>query len=168
MECRQKILYLAGSVLFFGLIIIILIPRRQPGASSAGGRASAGTPEKGSNKKKRQTPTPPQVDPLLTPPPQKASYLIINTGPNSGKEYRLQATTTIGRDAEQCDIVLSDPTCAGRQVKIVKENDNFFLYSLTRPGSTKVNNTSIHRHRLADGDRILLGQTEFAFVQMYV
>lgn len=103
---------------------------------------------------------------LLHKLPEEVAYLIIRSGTRAGKEYRLGEVTTIGRDGQQCEIILDDTACSGQHARVKLENGRFILHDLASTNGTKVNNSEIVRHVLEDGDQIDIGKTTLTFMQL--
>ncbi|NLX62598.1 MAG: FHA domain-containing protein, partial [Tissierellia bacterium] len=98
-----------------------------------------------------------------------STYLkLINrkdTLPFKVKEYYpLGGEVYLGRGNDN-EIVIKDPYISKKHLRIVKDEDNYFLEDLASANGTYVNG-----HRLMDvvklknGDRISVGQIEFLFV----
>jgi len=121
------------------------------GGSAAGGPAG--------------TPGPAKTE-ILHKMPEKMAYLIIQSGARAGKEYRLAETTTIGRDGQHCDIVLDDTAASGQHAKVKLEQGRFVLYDLASTNGVTVNNIEIDRHVLDNGDKVNIGKTTLAFMQI--
>jgi hypothetical protein len=103
---------------------------------------------------------------LLHKTPEEVAYLIIRSGTRAGKEYRLGEVTTIGRDGQQCEIIIDDTACSGQHARVKLENSRFILHDLASTNGTKVNNSEIARHVLEDGDQIDIGKTKLTFMQL--
>ncbi|MBN1995396.1 MAG: FHA domain-containing protein [Anaerolineae bacterium] len=103
---------------------------------------------------------------LLHQMPEEMAFLVIRSGPRAGKEYRLAEVTTLGRDAQQCDIVLDDTSASGQHARVKLEKGRFVLHDLASTNGTKVNNSEIDRHILEDGDQINIGRTTLSFMQV--
>lgn len=103
---------------------------------------------------------------LLNTTPEDIAYLIVHTGQRKGKDFRLREITTIGRNAQACDIVLDDPASSGQHARVKREHGQYVLYDLASTNGTQVNHAPITRHPLADGDRIQIGRIELVFMQI--
>jgi pSer/pThr/pTyr-binding forkhead associated (FHA) protein len=87
----------------------------------------------------------------------------MEKGERVGQEFRLhEGDTSIGR-AGTNDIVLEDPTVSRQQAKIRLEGDEFYIYDLGATNPTRVNGRVITKQKLADGDRVEMGNTVFVF-----
>lgn len=100
---------------------------------------------------------------LMGVTPGRGAWLYVVDGPQVGRDYRLGETTTIGRDAVDCDVILSDPKLSARHARIRKEGDEFILYDLASKNGTFVNENRVQRQILADNDIIVVGTTKLIF-----
>ena len=81
----------------------------------------------------------------------------------AGKRHELaNARVVIGRSRE-CDITVSDPNVSRRHAEIRHEDGSYWIVDLDSTNGVEVNGRRIDRARLADADRIVLGQTELTF-----
>ena len=69
---------------------------------------------------------------------------------------------TVSRDPGN-QIRLQDPRASGRHAVIRKEGDRYYIYNQSATVGTKVNNLSIGKHILGNGNKILMGDTELIF-----
>lgn len=99
---------------------------------------------------------------VLHKPPEKLAYLIVQSGHHVGHQFRLESESSIGR-AEMNSIVLDDPAVGRQQCKIKLEQGDFYIYDLASTNPTLVNGQKILKHKLADGDRIQVGNTALVF-----
>jgi hypothetical protein len=81
------------------------------------------------------------------------------------RRYPLEGETLLLGRGHDCAIQLSDPNVSRRHAEIRREGDGYILFDLGSTNGTEVNGERIHRVPLADGDRILVGQTELVFRQ---
>lgn len=70
----------------------------------------------------------------------------------------------IGRDAQRCQVVLSDDTVSQLHARIVRDGDGFAIIDMGATNPVLVNGERAERSRLHDLDRITLGEDEFAFL----
>jgi len=98
--------------------------------------------------------------------PQALAWLVVRTGPLSGKDFRLGELNKIGRDAQQCEIVIDDPAVSRQHASIRLSEGEFFVTDLDSANGTFVNNEQISRHKLSNGDVIKMGDTTFAFMRL--
>lgn len=98
-----------------------------------------------------------------------SSYLkLINrkeTLPFKVKEYYpLGEQVFLGRGNDN-EIVIKDPYISKRHLRIVKDEENYFLEDLKSANGTFINGERIMDvAKLNNGDRITVGQIEFLFV----
>jgi hypothetical protein len=69
---------------------------------------------------------------------------------------------TLGRDPDN-HIRLQDPRASGRHAVIQKEGDRYYIYNQSTTVGTKVNNVSIGKHILGNGNKIRMANTELIF-----
>lgn len=77
--------------------------------------------------------------------------------------YPLETRTLVLGRARECDIRLADLNVSRRHAEIRSEGGAFVLVDLGSTNGCLVNGQRIERVELQDGDRILIGQTEFFF-----
>ena len=69
---------------------------------------------------------------------------------------------TIGR-LDSCDIVLSDTGVSRKHAEVRREGDEWVIVDLNSTNGTIVNGKAVRRHRLAQGDRIEVGESTLEF-----
>ena len=69
---------------------------------------------------------------------------------------------SIGR-LDSCDIVLSDTGVSRRHAEVRREGDEWVVVDLNSTNGTIVNGKTVRRHRLAEGDRIEVGETTIEY-----
>lgn len=69
---------------------------------------------------------------------------------------------SIGR-LDACDIVLSDPGVSRKHAEVRREGDEWVVIDLGSTNGTIVNGKAVRRHRLAEGDRIEVGETTIEY-----
>ncbi len=106
----------------------------------------------------------PEVEP--EPTPESLAWLVITAGPRAGDTYRLGEMTDIGREPCCNDIVIDDPALSRQHARIRYEDGVFVIYDLASANGTLLNNQPVQRAELHNGDRLQLGQTHFAFMQV--
>ncbi len=95
--------------------------------------------------------------------PQEHAWLRVGSGPEAGREFQLvQGKMVIGRHASN-HVVLGDPNVSRRHAAVVYERGGYNLVDLGSTNGTFVNDKAATRHRLRNGDRIRLGQTDIVF-----
>jgi len=100
---------------------------------------------------------------LMGVAPGRGAWLYVVDGAQKGRDYRLGETATIGRDAVECDVILSDPKLSAQHARIRQEGDEFILYDLASKNGTFVNENRVQRQILADNDIIVVGTTKLIF-----
>jgi len=95
--------------------------------------------------------------------PSRGAWLYILNGRQVGRDYRLDAKTTVGRDAIECDVILSDSKLSACHARILKEGEEFILYDLASKNGTFVNGNRVQRQILTDDDIIMVGTTKIVF-----
>jgi hypothetical protein len=117
-------------------------------------------------------PAPARTEVLRPVRPEELAWLVLTSGTHAGKEFRLGKTTSIGRDPAHNDVVVDDSAVSRQHAKVRLQEGQFFLHDLASTDGTFVQNrkagewSEIQKHRLADGDRIRMGRTHFAFIQV--
>jgi pSer/pThr/pTyr-binding forkhead associated (FHA) protein len=69
---------------------------------------------------------------------------------------------TIGR-LDTCDVVVPDTGASRRHAEIRREGDEWVVIDLGSTNGTEVNGRRLSRHRLTDGDRLTIGETNLEF-----
>ena len=103
---------------------------------------------------------------ILRRPPPQLGWLVVRTGPRTGKEFRLMEVTSIGRDAALNDIAIDDAAITRQHAKIRLEEGRFVIYDLASANGTFVNEEKILRHVLMDKDAVKMGETLFTFMEV--
>ncbi|NOZ73105.1 MAG: FHA domain-containing protein [Chloroflexi bacterium] len=108
------------------------------------------------------------LDELIQPLPDEPiplAWLVVMSGMSSGQVQRLADITDIGREAERNDLSIDDPTLSRQHARIRWEQGEFVLYDLVSANGVLVNGELTQRTALHNGDRIVMGQTLFGFMQ---
>ena len=108
----------------------------------------------------------PAMTEILRKPPAQLAWLVVHSGARTGKEFRLDEVTNIGRDATENDIPVDDTAISRRHARVKLEDKQFVLYDLASANGTFVNGEQIQKHVLAEGDRIKMGETEFVYMEV--
>lgn len=96
--------------------------------------------------------------------PQPESWLVLRTGPRTGQQFGLKrGRNTVGRDSTRADIVLDDETVSAEHARIQFEQGQFYVYDLASTNGTYVNNRSVQKQMLMDGDVLRLGDAQLVF-----
>ena len=94
-------------------------------------------------------------------------HLIAEEGPLKGKVLLFDEDKDefiIGRDTDQSDIVLDDPTVSRKHVRCIKEADGLCILDLSHTNPILVNDQALtEEHLLQEGDKIKIGQNVFLY-----
>lgn len=92
-------------------------------------------------------------------------YLELHTGPDAGKRYPLaKRETLLGRDPQQCDIVVNVGTVSRRHARIVQKSGGYFLEDTDSRAGTFLDDQKVQGQlRLRNGHRVKLCDVEFKF-----
>lgn len=88
--------------------------------------------------------------------------LRIDNGPQSGRRITVAESTVVGRLPE-CDVTLEDPSVSRRHVRISRDNGQWTIEDLGSTNGLRVNDRTVGRARLNDGDRLELGSVKLSF-----
>ena len=92
------------------------------------------------------------------------AFLLVERGYNAGSRIELkQFPISIGRDPTN-EVVLRDGEASRHHVRIKKRGRLFILEDLESRNGTYINGDRVINSTLDNGDRILIGSTEFTFV----
>jgi hypothetical protein len=90
--------------------------------------------------------------------------LTLLTGARKGQgHFPLKRNQMIMGRATDADITLSDTGISRHHARIVREGDDFVVEDLGSTNGTEVNGQLVKRRRLADGDRVRLGNSTLQF-----
>jgi hypothetical protein len=87
--------------------------------------------------------------------------LVIDTGPEPGREIPLTGRVTLGREG---DVTISDRKMSRLHARVFPDGKRYALADLGSRNGCLVNGTRVTRRVLQDGDRIQLGNTVLRFV----
>ena len=91
--------------------------------------------------------------------------LVAQSGPDAGRSFPLaSAQNVIGRDPS-AQVVLTDPNVSRRHAMIRVDADRATIADLGSMSGTSVNGESIRGVRIAMGDKVAIGQTEFTLMR---
>jgi predicted component of type VI protein secretion system len=95
--------------------------------------------------------------------PVLAGRLVVEIGPDEGKEFPLRGTMRIGR-SEDSEITLADAQASRHHAAISPEPGGFTIQDLNSSNGTFVNGKKLDEPRiLKDGDRLRVANTVLAF-----
>ncbi len=93
-----------------------------------------------------------------TPPEAHRAYLIVLAGDHLGSMYEVRSRMTLGRSS-QADIRFADDGVSRQHAAVEIEDEDVVIEDLGSRNGTFVNDESITRKALKDGDKIRIGQT---------
>jgi predicted component of type VI protein secretion system len=89
--------------------------------------------------------------------------LIVLSGPATGMEYVLdQGAIRLGR-GPGVDLAIDDPSLEREHANLEFRDGCFWLCSVAREASTRLNGGEVRRSQLKDEDRIRLGKISFEY-----
>lgn len=101
----------------------------------------------------------PDAEPDPSPEPaQEPALLTVE-----GREIPLTGDRVVLGRSRECDVRLTDANVSRRHAEVRHEDDEFWIVDLGSTNGTELNGNRIQRARLADGDRITLGETDIGF-----
>jgi len=106
-----------------------------------------------------------ETEMLSNPKPKNLAMLIFSEGEQIKECSIVNSVTSIGRDPEVCDIVISSDGHIGRKHALIySKNDKFYLTDLNSKNGTYINGERIQGERqINNGDTIKLAITEIKF-----
>ena len=91
--------------------------------------------------------------------------LVAQSGPDAGRSFPLaSAQNVIGRDPS-AQVVLTDPNVSRRHAMIRVDADRATIADLGSMSGTSVNGEAIRGVRIAMGDKVAIGQSEFTLMR---
>jgi len=94
--------------------------------------------------------------------------LVCLTGPNKGESYVLTGNRIIIGRSEKADIRINDAKASREHAEITKAGDTWFATDLGSQNGVVVNEKKITQQSLAEGDKLIVGQTVFKFARVEV
>lgn len=94
------------------------------------------------------------------------AYLVAQEGPHKGSKLDLSEGTEwiIGRDPDEADFVIDDPTVSRKHAKLMRTSDGIAIKNLSRTNTMLINDEEISgSYLLKDKDRFQIGNTVFQF-----
>lgn len=104
--------------------------------------------------------------------PLPLAYLVVRTGIHQGKTFQLGESTSIGRKADQNDIVLDDDAVSRQHARVRFEGGKFVLHDLASANGTFIQDDKtgewkkIQQRQLVEGMTIKVGETVLVFMQI--
>ena len=100
---------------------------------------------------------------IIRKTPATFAYLFWVSGVRRGDHVMVREEgATLGR-AGDSDVVLDDATVSDEHARIRLESGDWYVYDLASSNSVLVGGQPVHRHALADKDRLKIGTTELVF-----
>jgi hypothetical protein len=94
--------------------------------------------------------------------------LVCLTGGNKGESYVLLGNRIIVGRSEKADISLNDTKASREHGEITKVGAYWVVTDLGSQNGVVVNDKKITQQQLADGDKVIMGQTVFKFTKVEV
>jgi Inner membrane component of T3SS, cytoplasmic domain len=95
----------------------------------------------------------------------KTAWLLLKTGPLSGKQFILHRNPTVLGSSPKADVYLfKDPAIEPRHVLIHNRGGRFEIEDCDTPDGTYVNGIPVKKRWLQSSDQIVLGKTLLEFV----
>jgi two-component system cell cycle response regulator len=88
-----------------------------------------------------------------------AAYLLVLAGSNVGAMYKIEQERLVMGRGDRVDIRMVDEGLSREHARLLKESGRFVLEDLGSTNGTYCNGERVTRRALAEGDKILLGQT---------
>lgn len=102
----------------------------------------------------------------VSKPKKSLGYLLGQAGPLTGNKFPVEKTgLRIGRDASQCNIVLTEDIVSREHALVEPTPDGkaIRIKGLSATNPTRVNDRAITEAELKDGDQIRIGQTVLVY-----
>lgn len=90
------------------------------------------------------------------------AWIIPLDGPQGGQLLELRGRAVVGT-AQDCDVVVKDPSVSGRHAEFSLQGGIFRVSDLGSTNGTFVNDKRVQNAELVDGDTLRLGRTPFKF-----
>lgn len=88
---------------------------------------------------------------------------VVRAPSGVGERFALAARLTIGRDFNQCRLVLDDESVSGRHAYIERDHNRFVIYDWGSRNGVFVNGNLVAQQELRDGDLVRVGRVELCF-----
>ena len=83
----------------------------------------------------------------------------------NGKAYVLEERRAVLGRSKECDVQVPDANVSRRHAELREEGGSWWLVDLDSTNGTELNGKRVQRAKLADGDRIGLGELELVFAR---
>jgi sigma-B regulation protein RsbU (phosphoserine phosphatase) len=88
--------------------------------------------------------------------------LVATGGPTAGTDFTLGDVCVLGR-SRACNIYIGEPTVSRQHARITRDNGSYVIEDLGSGNGTQVNERSIKRHVLQNGDEVRICDATFRF-----
>lgn len=92
--------------------------------------------------------------------PTDAELVVVGANKRS---YPLSRDSLTSGRMDTCDLVLTDAGASRKHCEVRREGDEWFVVDHGSTNGTLVNGKAVRRHRLANGDRLTIGETDLEF-----
>jgi pSer/pThr/pTyr-binding forkhead associated (FHA) protein len=106
---------------------------------------------------------PAQTELLVGAATAGASVEIIRGASGVGERFAVGARLVIGRDPNQCQLVLDDESVSSRHAYIERTDQGFVVYDWGSRNGVRVNDQAVSQRALQHGDVITLGRSALRF-----
>ncbi|PIP89857.1 MAG: hypothetical protein COW01_10985 [Bdellovibrionales bacterium CG12_big_fil_rev_8_21_14_0_65_38_15] len=89
--------------------------------------------------------------------------LLCLTGKNKGVAYFMTGKRLVMGRHENCDIQILDTKSSREHAELTRVGDKFVLTDLGSQNGIIVNDLKVNQHTLADGDKVIVGQTVYKY-----
>ena len=89
--------------------------------------------------------------------------LLCLTGKNKGVAYFMTGKRLVMGRHENCDIQILDTKSSREHAELTKVGEKFVLTDLGSQNGIIVNDLKVNQHTLADGDKVIVGQTVYKY-----
>ncbi len=89
--------------------------------------------------------------------------LLCLTGKNKGIAYFMTGKRLVMGRHENCDIQILDTKSSREHAELTRVGDKFVLTDLGSQNGIIVNDLKVNQHTLADGDKVIVGQTVYKY-----
>jgi diguanylate cyclase (GGDEF)-like protein len=95
----------------------------------------------------------------------QAATLFVISGPGTGKQLNLGASSAVAGRQASCELYIESPSVSRQHARFDFDGSAFVVQDLASKNGTFVNGDRVSQHRLADGDLVKLGKAVLKFVQ---
>lgn len=104
------------------------------------------------------------------PPKEPGRYyrLLCMTGKNKGLSYFINSKRIVMGRSDKADVQVLDGKSSREHAELALVGDQYVLSDLGSQNGVIVNDLKVSQHRLADNDKIIIGQTVYKYNQIQV